>query len=74
MTRRSAGAALAVVLLAGAALLTGCGPVVTHGPASPGAASPGAADNAPPADLQQKLDAAESAAAAADADTASENG
>ncbi|CAN3978693.1 hypothetical protein [Kitasatospora purpeofusca] len=79
MTRRPAGAALAVVLLAGAVLLTGCGPVVTHGPASPGAASPGpaspgTADSAPPADLQQKLDAAESAAAAADADTASENG
>ncbi|MFD4904071.1 hypothetical protein [Kitasatospora purpeofusca] len=69
MTRRSAGAVLAVVLLTGAALLTGCGPVVTHGPASPGAA-----DSAPPPDLQQKLDAAESAVAAADADTASENG
>ncbi|MFJ4090777.1 hypothetical protein ACIPYS_04280 [Kitasatospora sp. NPDC089913] len=79
MTRRPAAGVLAAVLLAGAALLTGCGPVVTHGPAAPGnaapgAAAPGTADDAPPGDLQQKLDAAESAAAAADADTAAENG
>ncbi|WP_063783044.1 hypothetical protein [Streptomyces sp. XY431] len=79
MTRRPAGAVLAAVLLAGAALLTGCGPGADHGnadhgPATPGPAAPGAADDAAPGDLQQKLDAAESAAAAADADTAAENG
>ncbi|WP_328958432.1 hypothetical protein OHV13_00065 [Kitasatospora purpeofusca] len=74
MTRRPVGAVLAAVLLAGAALLTGCGPGADHGPATPGHAAPGAADGAPPGDLQQKLDAAESAAAAADADAASENG
>ncbi|MDY0814656.1 hypothetical protein [Kitasatospora purpeofusca] len=79
MTRRPAGAVLAAVLMAGAALLTGCGPGADHGPAAPGQAAsgqaaPGAADGAQPGDLQQMLDAAESAAAEADADTASENG
>ncbi|SDT82305.1 hypothetical protein SAMN05216371_7089 [Streptomyces sp. TLI_053] len=73
MTRRPAAGVLAAVLLAGAALLTGCGPAAP-GNAAPGAAAPGTADDAPPGDLQQKLDAAESAAAAADADTAAENG
>ncbi|MEV6978389.1 hypothetical protein [Kitasatospora sp. NPDC093806] len=78
MSRRPV-AVLAALLLAGTALLTACGPVGDHGSgagsrpdASIGAASD--ADSAQSADLQQKLDAAEAAAAQADADTAADNG
>ncbi|MFC5661531.1 hypothetical protein ACFP3U_00890 [Kitasatospora misakiensis] len=69
MTRRPGAAALAAVLLAGAALLTACGPGADHG-----RAAPGASDSAQVGDLQQKLDAAESAAAEADSDTAADDG
>ncbi|MFI9331482.1 hypothetical protein ACIGZJ_28585 [Kitasatospora sp. NPDC052868] len=70
MTRRPvpARAAVAALVLAAAALLTACGP------GSGQAGSGGAPDSAPGQvqDMQQKLDAAESAAAQADADSAAD--
>ncbi|MFI6448325.1 hypothetical protein [Kitasatospora sp. NPDC050543] len=77
MSRRPA-AALAAVLLAGAAFLTGCGPSGGHGDAKPGSsaaeADTGAADSAQIQDMQQKLDAAESAADQAESDVAADDG
>ncbi|MFJ3788479.1 hypothetical protein [Kitasatospora sp. NPDC090091] len=68
MSRRPA-AALAAVVLAGVALLTACGPAGGNGDAKSGRADSSQVD-----DMQQKLDAAESAAAQADADAAADNG
>ncbi|GAB7187297.1 hypothetical protein ATKI12_7128 [Kitasatospora sp. Ki12] len=67
MTRRrpSALAALAVLALAGTALLTACG--------SDGHPAPGAADSSQVQDMQHKLDAADSAATQADTDTAADD-
>ncbi|MFJ9605882.1 hypothetical protein ACIRS1_05930 [Kitasatospora sp. NPDC101176] len=70
MTRRPA-TVLATLVLAGTALLTGCGPSGSGAGADKGA---GAADSGQVQDMQHKLDAAESAAAQADADTAADNG
>ncbi|MFF2041465.1 hypothetical protein ACFVVX_13615 [Kitasatospora sp. NPDC058170] len=70
MTRRPAPARAALVALAlvAAALLTSCGP------GSGQAGTGGAPDSGPGQvqDMQQKLDAAESAAAQADADSAAD--
>ncbi|MEU8925696.1 hypothetical protein AB0D10_32990 [Kitasatospora sp. NPDC048545] len=65
MSRRPS-AVLAALVLAGAALLTACGPA---GHQAPGA---GAADSSQVQDMQHKLDAAESAAAQADSDAAAD--
>ncbi|MGW4897399.1 hypothetical protein ACWEQL_34880 [Kitasatospora sp. NPDC004240] len=67
MTRRPA-AALAAVLLAGAALLTACGP------ADDGGGAPGPADTAQAEEMRQKVDAAESAAAQAEAEPTADDG
>lgn len=64
MTRRPS-AVLAALALAGVALLTACGPS--------GHPAPGAADSAQVQDMQHKLDAAESAAAQADNDSATDD-
>ncbi|MFD8753606.1 hypothetical protein ACFV0O_21925 [Kitasatospora sp. NPDC059577] len=67
MSRRPS-AVLAALVLAGAALLTACGPA---GHQDPGAGA-GAADSSQVQDMQHKLDAAESAAAQADSDAAAD--
>ncbi|GLW67926.1 hypothetical protein Kpho02_02250 [Kitasatospora phosalacinea] len=68
MTRRPAArAALAALALACAALLTACGP--TSGKADSG----GGADDAQVQQMQQKVDAADSAAAQADTNAGQDN-
>ncbi|WP_371500736.1 hypothetical protein OG871_28875 [Kitasatospora sp. NBC_00374] len=69
MTRRTKAACAAAALTA-ALLLTACGPDT----ATPHQAAPSATlDESQLADLQQKLDAAESAAAAADQNATEDN-
>ncbi|MEV7775077.1 hypothetical protein [Kitasatospora sp. NPDC086791] len=64
MSRRPA-AVLAALALAGAALLTACGPA--------GHPASGAADSSQVQDMQHKLDAADSAASQADSDAAADD-
>ncbi|MCX5215209.1 hypothetical protein OG689_39130 [Kitasatospora sp. NBC_00240] len=62
------GAAAAVLAVAAALLLTGCGPSAK----SPGKAA-ATADDGQVQQMQQKVDAAESAAAQADSDATQDN-
>ncbi|MDJ0385166.1 hypothetical protein [Streptomyces sp. G-G2] len=68
---RRAGAALAVLAAGTALLLTGCSPGAHAQPAARQPSS--AADRAQLDDMRQKMDAAESAAAEADADATQNN-
>ncbi|MER5732070.1 hypothetical protein ABT084_27700 [Streptomyces sp. NPDC002138] len=66
--RRRAAAALAVAAVGTALLLTGCAPDTSARPASEQSA-----DKAKQAEMQQKLDDADKAAADADSDAAQNN-
>lgn len=65
VTGRHAGALVVTLVTAAVLALSACGPKAAH----PGAGT----DNAQVQDMQQKLDAAESAAAEADADSTQDN-
>ncbi|GAA2247333.1 hypothetical protein GCM10010430_31960 [Kitasatospora cystarginea] len=77
--RRSAATLLAVLALGSTPLLTACGPT-SAAPAPTASVTPAPADGASDGsadpqlkDMQQKVDAAESAAAQADADATKDN-
>ncbi|MGW2399611.1 hypothetical protein ACWCYY_23915 [Kitasatospora sp. NPDC001664] len=69
MTGRQAAAAVVTLVTAAVLALTACGPKAAHQGTDHGSGQSAGADNAQVQDMQQKLDAAESAAAEADADS-----